>query len=129
MENMGHSENNEQPDGKCSIGFGVASWTMVEMMKWIDGNLHVEVRVAVGMENQIVDVGRPYNVQNKDQTDQKVGQRKRGKKKKDRVERTKDHQPRTKTELNCQCVIELRVFLCLPCILSLKIELCMDHQR
>ena len=27
-------------------------------MKWIDGNLHVgvEVRVAVGMENQIVDV-------------------------------------------------------------------------
>ena len=59
MENMGHSENNEQPDGKCSIGFGVASWTMVEMMKWIDGNLHVEVRVAVGMENQIVDVGRP----------------------------------------------------------------------
>ena len=34
---------------------------MVEMMKWIDGNLHVgvEVRVTVGMENQIVDVGRP----------------------------------------------------------------------
>ena len=30
-------------------------------LKWIDGNLHVgvEVRVAVGMENQIVDVGRP----------------------------------------------------------------------
>ena len=53
---MGHSENNEQPNGKCSKGFGVASWTMVEMMKWIDGNLHVEVRVAVGMENQIVDV-------------------------------------------------------------------------
>ena len=25
-------------------------------LKWIDGNLHVEVRVAVGMENQIVDV-------------------------------------------------------------------------
>ena len=44
----------------ASKGFGVASWTMVEMMKWIDGNLHgVEVRVAVGMENQIVDVGRP----------------------------------------------------------------------
>ena len=41
---------------------------------------------------------RPYNDQNKDQTDQKVGQRKRGKKKKDdRVERTKDHQQRTKT--------------------------------
>ena len=55
---------------------------------------------------------RPYNDQNKDQTDQKVGQRKTGKKKKDdRVERTKDHQQRTKTELNCQCVIELRVFL------------------
>ena len=33
------------------------------MMKWIDGNLHVEVRVAVGMENQIVDVGRPATLQ------------------------------------------------------------------
>ena len=59
-DKVGHSENNEQPNGKCSKGFGVASWTMVEMMKWIDGNLHgVEIRVAVGMENQIVDVGRP----------------------------------------------------------------------
>ena len=58
---VGLSENNEQPNGKCREGFGVASWIMVEMMKWIDGNLHVgvEVRVAVGMENQIVDVGRP----------------------------------------------------------------------
>ena len=46
---------------------------------------------------------------------------------KDRVERTKDHQQRTKTELNCQCVIELRVFLCLLCILSLKIELCIVY--
>ena len=56
-DKAGHSENNEQPNGKCSEGFGVASWTMVEM---IDGNLHVgvEVRVAVGTENQIVDVGR-----------------------------------------------------------------------
>ena len=29
-------------------------------LKWIDGNLHVgvEIRVTVGMENQIVDVGR-----------------------------------------------------------------------
>ena len=71
---------------------------------------------------------RPYNDQNKDQADQKVGQRKRGKKKKDRVERTKDCQQRNKTELNCQCVIELRVFLCLLCILSLKIELCMDTE-
>ena len=71
---------------------------------------------------------RPYNDQNKDQTDQKVGERKRGKKKKDRVERTKDRQQRTKTELNCQCVIELRVFLsCLLCILSLKIELCIVY--
>ena len=60
-DKAGHSENNEQPNGKYSEGFGVASWAMVEMMKWIDGNLRVgvEVRVAVGMENQIVDVGRP----------------------------------------------------------------------
>ena len=34
-------------------------------LKWIDGNLHVgvEVRAAVGMENQIVDVGRPATLQ------------------------------------------------------------------
>ena len=53
-----------------------------QWLKWIDGNLHVgvEVRVDVGMENQIVD-RRPYNAQNKDQTEQKVGQRKRGKNK------------------------------------------------
>ena len=45
-DKVGHSENNEQPNGKCSKGFGVASWTMVEMMKWIDGNLHVGVEVS-----------------------------------------------------------------------------------
>ena len=57
-DKAGHCENNEEPNGKCSKGFGVASWITVEMMKWIDGNLHVgvEVRVAVGMENQIGDV-------------------------------------------------------------------------
>ena len=38
---------------------------MVEMMKWKDGNFHVgvEVRLAVGMENQIVDVGRSATLQ------------------------------------------------------------------
>ena len=43
-DKAGHTENNEQPNGKCSEGFGVASWTK---LKWIDGNLHVEVDVRV----------------------------------------------------------------------------------
>ena len=73
---------------------------------------------------------RPYNDQNKDQTDQKVDQRKRGKKKRTEWKEQKTINNETKTELNCQRVIELRVFLsCLLCILSLKIELCMDHQN
>ena len=55
-DKAGHTANNEQPNGKCSEGFGVASWTLVEMDRWL--RLHVEVRVAVDMENQIVDVGR-----------------------------------------------------------------------
>ena len=102
-------------------------------LKWIDGSDFTsksELPLVWRTRSSMLVDRRPYNDQNKDQTDQKVGERKRGKKKKDRVERTKDHQQRTKTELNCQCVIELRVFLyCLLCILSLKIELCMDHQR
>ena len=57
-DKVGHSENNEQPMEKAvrDLASQVGPW-----LKWIDGNLYVgiEVRVAVGMENQIVDVSRP----------------------------------------------------------------------
>ena len=53
---MAKTTSNPMENAVRDLASQVGPW-----LKWIDGNLHVgiEVRVAVGVENQIVDVSRP----------------------------------------------------------------------